>query len=179
MITVEIDELTNCLIENATGKEVETIVQKISDPSLLTGYTSKNGWYVNWKKLFKNNEVYALYVAGNKEVQGLVALKDDVYSDAVFANWIVANPHNSGISFSEKKQYTGVGGHLFAIACNRSFELGHSGVIQGYALNLKLLNHYLNVFGAEYLGFLHPYQFKIEENNAKILVEKYTYDLRL
>ena len=183
MITVEIDELTHCLVDAETNEEVQTIVRKISKPSELKGYNSKNGWYVNWQQLYKDNEIYALYVVGEPEIQGLVALHDDVMNNAVFGNWIVANPCNNGIlakKLGKKKKYLGVGGHLFAIACNRSLALGHGGYMYGYAANTKLLEHYIKTIGATPIEYgYHPYTFEIPEPRAIILIEEYSYDFEI
>ena len=35
---------------------------------------------------------------------------------------------------------------------------------------------YVNVFNAEYIGILHPYQFAIDSSNAKKIVEVYDYE---
>ena len=70
------------------------------------------------------------------------------------------------------QKYIGVGGHLFAIA----IEWGYEGAIHGFAANEDLLKHYMNVFHAEYLGMLHQYQFFIDEEQAKKLLEVYHYE---
>ena len=49
-------------------------------------------------------------------------------------------------------------------------------VIIKIAANSKLLEHYINVFKAEYLGMLHQYQFFINEKYAKDLLEVYKYE---
>lgn len=45
MITVTIDELTPCLIENETGDIKETEVIQIKRKSFLEKYNDKTGWY--------------------------------------------------------------------------------------------------------------------------------------
>ena len=45
--------------------------------------------------------------------------------------------------------------------------------VEVYALALK---HYIENFHAEYLGMLHQYQFFIDEENAKELLEVYHYE---
>lgn len=84
-------------------------------------------------------------------------------------------PHNNKCEFGEQK-YVGVGGHLFAIAADKSVEWGYEGAIHGFATNGKLLMHYIDVFHAEYLGMLHQYQFFIGEEQAKNLLEVYNYE---
>ena len=48
--------------------------------------------------------------------------------------------------------------------------------MHGFAANKQLLEHYINVFHAEYLGMLHQYQFFIDEIQAKKLLEVYNYE---
>ena len=48
-IGVEIDKITECLIDVNTGKEVKTIVTQIKHTSELKGFNTKE-WYVNWGK---------------------------------------------------------------------------------------------------------------------------------
>ena len=45
-----------------------------------------------------------------------------------------------------------------------------------FALNKELLNHYIEVLGASYLGAQHPYQFLLEGGAAQKLLEVYTYE---
>ena len=44
------------------------------------------------------------------------------------------------------------------------------------AANEELLQHYMNVFHAEYLGMLHQYQFFIDEEQSRNLLEVYHYE---
>jgi len=74
------------------------------------------------------------------------------------------------------QKYVGVGGHLFAIAADKSIEWGYEGAVHGFAANAELLKHYMDVFHAEYLGMLHQYQFFIDEEQAKKLLEVYHYE---
>ena len=46
----------------------------------------------------------------------------------------------------------------------------------GFAANKKLLEHYCKVFNAEHIGILHPFQFAIDEENAKKIMEVYDYE---
>ena len=66
----------------------------------------------------------------------------------------------------DNPKYTGVGGHLFAIAADKSMEYGFDGVIVGNAANRDLVRHYCEIFKAEYIATLHPYQIAIYENVA-------------
>lgn len=46
----------------------------------------------------------------------------------------------------------------------------------GFAANQQLLEPYINVFHATYLGMLHQYQFFVGEDEAKELLEVYHYE---
>ena len=48
--------------------------------------------------------------------------------------------------------------------------------MHGFALNKELLNHYIDVLGATYLGALHPYQFAFSRMASQKLLEVYTYE---
>lgn len=176
MLCVEIDELTPCLKDNLTGDLVNTEVLKVTRRSFLRKFNQKNGWYVNWEKLQKDgSEIFALVVEGSVDIQGLIALKPVEDYGAVLIDWMVAAPQNNKM-FTEFPKYSGVGGHLFAIAVNKSCEHGFDGVVTGYAANEELVNHYIDKFGAELLGMLHPLQIVIGEESARMLKEVYNYE---
>lgn len=46
----------------------------------------------------------------------------------------------------------------------------------GFAANRELLEHYVRVFNGEYIGVLHPYQFAINEENSRKIMEAYDYE---
>ena len=79
-------------------------------------------------------------------------------------------------SRSVLKKYSGVGGHLFAIAADISLKWGFDGFVYGFALNKELLNHYIEILGCSFVGILHPYHFLIEPSAAQKLLENYTYE---
>lgn len=175
MLTVEIDELTPCLKDNMTGAIIETEVVRIKRISFLKNYNSKTGWYTNWADLLKENEVYALVLKGTVDIQGLVALYPNQDMRAVFLTWMCAAPINNKQLGSEPR-YAGVGGHLFAIAAQRSIDYGFGGALTGFAANMELVKHYCAAFRAEHIGMLHEYQIFIDENLAQELVEVYDYE---
>ena len=114
-ISVEIDKITECLIDVNTGKEVKTIVTQIKHTSELKGFNTKE-WYVNWGKLLRNNEVFALKTEDG-EIQGLAAIENDLEAQTAVFSWAVAAPWNNPEKLNgQPKKYMGVGAHLFAIA---------------------------------------------------------------
>lgn len=84
-------------------------------------------------------------------------------------------PQNNPLITNPKK-YNGVGGHLFAIAVDRSIQAGYEGAVTGNAADMALVSHYCEVFGATHLGLIHPYQFFIDEINAQKIKEVYEYE---
>ncbi len=111
---------------------------------------------------------------GSVDIQGLVALAKDERMKAVYITWMCTSPDNNKL-ISKNIKYCGVGGHLFAIAVQKSFDYGYNGLIYGFAANKELLEHYVNVFNAEYIGVLHPYQFAVDGENSKKIMETYDY----
>ena len=174
-INIWIDEIVPCLKDTVTGEMKETVVFKIESRSYLKQYTEQNGWQINWIELPADVEVYELALKDTKEIQGLVAVKNDVNSRAAFLHWACTAPQNNKHDFGKQK-YSGVGGHLFAIAADKSVQWGYEGAMHGFALNKELLEHYMERFNAEFLGMLHDYQFFINENDAKKLLEVYNYE---
>ena len=174
-INIWIDEIVPCLKDTVTGEMKETVVFKIESRSYLKQYTEQNGWQINWIELPADVEVYELALKDTKEIQGLVAAKNDVNSRAAFLHWACTAPQNNKHDFGKQK-YSGVGGHLFAIAADKSVQWGYEGAMHGFALNKELLEHYIETFNAEFLGMLHDYQFFINEINAKKLLEVYNYE---
>lgn len=175
MIYVNIDELSPCLIDNTSGEIVETEVIRIKRRSFLSKYNKNTGWYVDWSELLEENEVYAVVVKGTVAIQGLVAVRPDDNMRSSFVTWMVAAPNNNSLVVASK-QYNGVGGHLFAIAAQRSYDYGFGCAISGFAANKDLMEHYCDVFEAEPICMLHPYQIFIPEEKGKQIREVYSYE---
>lgn len=174
-VDIEIDGITPCLIDVATEQKVETDVYKIESKQTLKKYNITNGWHIDWGKLDDSVEIYALSTRHNNEVQGLVGLKNDAGAKAAYIYWACTAPHNN-IKENGVKKYRGVGGHLFAVAAEKSVDWGYNGVIHGFAANQDLLEYYQSELHAQYLGMLHVYQFLIDEIDASKLMEVYDYE---
>ena len=175
MINVLIDEFTPCLKDARTGELVQTEVIRIKRKSFLKKYNKKNGWYTNWDKLADENEIYALVVEGSVDIQGLVAVAKNDDMKALYISWMCTSPDNNKLITDDVK-YFGVGGHLFAIAAQKSIDFGYDGYMYGFASNKELLDHYVDVFHGEVIAVLHPYQFAIDEDGAKLIMEVYDYE---
>ena len=175
MIPFLIDGLTPCLKSTKTGDIVETEVIRVKRKSFLAKFNERTGWYVDWSKFDKETEIYALVIKGTVDIQGLIALTDDIQSNAVYINWACTSPENN-IWRNGSKLYDGVGGHLFAIAINISMQRGHDGCVHAIAMDKDILQHYIDTFGAMVIGILHPFHFTIEEESAKKIMEIYKYE---
>lgn len=106
----------------------------------------------------------------------MVSVRHNDDAKATFASWICANPESVKTKTNPTKKYEGIGGHLFAIAIDKSIDYGDKGAIYGYAANEELLNHYIETFGAQYIGIMHQYHFVINEHEALPIKEAYTYE---
>ena len=174
-LDIWIDDVVPCLRDTVTGELKDTVAFKIESRSYLKNFKKKDGWHINWSQIPSDVEVYALALQENNEIQGLIGLKNDKDAQAVYMHWACVAPHNNRHDFGKQK-YVGVGGHLFAIAVDKSFQWGYDGVVYGFAANSKLEEHYVSTFNAEHIGVLHEYQFIIDEDNAKKLLEVYHYE---
>ena len=65
--------------------------------------------------------MYALALKDDNTIQGLVGIKNDINSYAVYLHLACTAPHNNKYEYGSQK-YVGVGGHLFAIAVDKSVE---------------------------------------------------------
>ena len=174
-VGILLDEIVPCLKDTETGEIKETVVFRIESRSFLKKFNEKNGWGINWIKTPKEVEVFALALKENNEIQGIVGVRNDTDVKAAYLHWACTAPHNNKHAFGKQK-YSGVGGHLFAITVEKSMQWGYEGTVHGFALNKTLLNHYIEVLGATYLGALHPYQFFLDGDASQKLLEVYTYE---
>lgn len=174
-VNLWIDELDPCLRNIETGELEETAVFRIESRSYLKKFQKKNGWYINWNTCPKDMEVYALVLKETNEIQGLIAMQKDIEAKAAYIYWACTAPWNN-IYKNHSKKYAGVGGHLFAIAADKSTQWGFDGAIYGFAANKELLEHYEKIFHAQHIGMRHQYHFFIDELNARNLMEVYTYE---
>ncbi len=146
ILNIDIDEFVPCLKDAKTGEILDTEVKAITSPKVLSQCRESNGWYIDWAEIPRDIEVHGLYLKGDKVLQGLIGLKNDKAAKAVYLHWAVAVPYNNPLLTNEK-QYTGVGGHFFAIGAERSMELGYGGFVYGKPANSNLLKHYIKYLG--------------------------------
>lgn len=95
------------------------------------------------------HSVFAIKANEDERIQGLIALKHNKKkSSAVHIEIVEAapfnNPHNKNYV---QKEYSGVGGHLFAEAVRQSYEAGFGGAVY-FTAKSDLIEHYQNELGA-------------------------------
>lgn len=67
-IDIVIDSLTNCLVCNKTGKELDTEFKEIIVDSVLATKLNQEGWKFDWSKPAKEGyTLLALYIKDDKK----------------------------------------------------------------------------------------------------------------
>ena len=166
---IKIDRFTPCLENAKTGEIIATSYSLVDHNEL----SALKGWKFKWNSpSLDNTEIYKLTISGDNEIQGLVALTKYEQDRAVYVNIAESSPNNMGMN----KMYNGVGGHLFAIAAQRSIDLGFGGFVFMDAKNIDLVEHYAKTLGATLLGRPHPYRMFIDEDAAEELLKIYTFE---
>lgn len=130
-IEIEADETTPCL-KKLDGTYVDTyyqIIKKISSQTAMEMIKYEK-WKFDWSDAdLADCTIYALYAEDSKSTQGLIACREyknqGEVKGYIEVALVEANPKNIG----KNGKYKGVGAHLFAIACEKSFELGYDGYV--------------------------------------------------
>ncbi len=167
-VDIEIDALTESVVEVSTGKIFKTEVTEAT-MLYLNSIHKKNGWKFNWKKEKKeiNRLIYKLVLKSNTSILlGLISL--ETREDHVHIHLVEKTPNEFGMS----KIYKGIGGNLFAFACNYSQEIGYDGVVAFYA-KTNLIHHYSVTLGATLIKNQRMF---IHSKQANILINKYFKD---
>ena len=146
-IGIEIDRLTNSIVNTISGDSFPTEVLPVTSDD-LKAITKKVGWKFNWKAEAKmgDRRVYKLTIGDNSNiVQGLVNLTD--MKDHIFLHLIESAPFN----FGKPKLYEGVPGNLVAFACKESKDKGYEGFVSFFS-KTRLIEHYEKSLGAVHVG---------------------------
>lgn len=144
------------------GNQLETAIKLVNAAKIDT-----KAWLFNWSKPQRDGyAVYALTLKDDKQIQGLIALKDDHKNSAVYIHLAEVAPHNYG----SNGKYSGTGQHLFAYAGKRSLDLEYGMVY--FDAKSKLIKHYEKTVGACLIGG----QRMIIEGQALIELVKAYYD---
>ncbi len=176
MITFKVDEVIPCLKDTETGEIFDTEVIRIRRRSFLSKFNRNTGWYINWSKFSEGTEIYALVLKGTIDIQGLIAISYDDEAKAVYAQWGCVSPHNNIWQYGKKK-YSGVGGHLIAIASDLSVRHGYDGFIYAEAMDKELYDYYCREFNAMPLPPINnPYRFMLSDVSTARIREVYNYE---
>jgi hypothetical protein len=160
-VDILIDKLTDCLIERATNTVVETEYRERLTPIKKNDF---KGWKFDWGITERNGySIYELFVEGDDTVQGRISLRID--GGVADVDIVETAPHNYG----HKGQYIGVGGHLFAIACQCSLDAGCDGVV-AFTSKSDLVEYCKRVLNAVEVM---PRRMVIFEETAQNLIDKY------
>lgn len=146
-IEIEIDKLTNSIINTISGDNFPTDV-RLTSKTALKNITKKNGWLFNWlnETKLKGRQVFKLTILNNPDIiQGLISISD--YKDHYYLHLIESSPFNLG----RNKLYEGVPGNLFAFTCKLSWDKGYQGFIS-FTSKTKLVKHYEETLGAAHVG---------------------------
>ena len=160
-VDILIDRITDCLIDTRTGEEVET-EYRMREASIRP--RDYRGWKFNWSITEKNGyDIYELFVKDDDTVQGRISVKvDGGVADVDIAE---TAPHN----YTHKGIYSGVGAHLFAIACQVSLDAGYDGFVT-FTSKSSLVEYYKEKLNAVVFRGRRMY---IDEEAARILLDKY------
>ncbi|WP_339810037.1 hypothetical protein [uncultured Imperialibacter sp.] len=115
-LDIEIDKLTNSIVNTISGDSFPTDVHPITKAD-LKNTTRKNGWLFKWASEFKlaDRQVFKLTIRNNPGIiQGLISISD--YGDHYYLHLIESAPFNLG----KGKLYEGVPGNLCAFTCKTS-----------------------------------------------------------
>lgn len=161
MVDIQIDRLTDCLVERETGNVVGT---KYVERNTTITKKECRGWKFDWSKTQKNGyTVYELFVEGDDTVQGRISLTID--GGVAEVDIVESAPHNYG----HTGKYEGIGGHLFAIACQISIEAGCDGFV-AFTAKTNLVEYYKRTLKAQIIKGNRMY---LDEEAANILIDKY------
>ncbi len=160
-VDVHIDKLTDCLVERITGNIVDTeYIKRTKSISSSDCF----GWQFDWRRTQEDGyTIYELFVENDDTVQGRISLKID--GGVADIDIVESAPHN----YAHKGKYIGVGGHLFAIACQCSMEAGCDGVV-AFTSKSDLVEYYKRELNAVEVM---PRRLVIFEEAAQILINKY------
>ncbi|HET6252588.1 MAG TPA: hypothetical protein VFE32_00875 [Puia sp.] len=164
-IGIEIDRLTNSIVNTISGDSFQTEVLPVTKEDLKS-ITKKTGWKFNWREeaRFGDRQIYKLTIEGNRNiVQGMISMAD--MHDHIYL-WLI---ENAPFNFGKPKLYEGVAGNLVAFACKTSFEKGYEGCIS-FTSKTKLIRHYEETLGAIHVG---NHRMVIYPNAAAKLVTQY------
>lgn len=166
IISIEVDEMTPCLRKLKDDTIVETEIKEIKYQKGIF-----EGWLFDWSKTEKKGyQILGLYADGDERLQGAISIRPNKGNLTMEIDIAESAPFNREYKRKEStKEYSGVGAHLFAEACKRSFDLGYEGYVE-FVAKTNLVEYYREKLGAKSIDYQRMY---IPTNSAKQLIEKY------
>ena len=164
-IGVEIDKLTNSILNTISGDSFPTDVHPVIKMD-LKNISKKNGWLFSWTTEFKfaDRQIFKLTIRDNPNIiQGLASISD--YNDHYYLHLVESAPFNLG----KKKLYEGVPGNLFAFTCKTSWDKGYQGFVS-FTSKTKLIEHYEKSLGSTHIG---GHKMVVFPQEAIKLIKKY------
>lgn len=165
LLGIEIDKLTNSIVNTISGDSFPTDIHPLSKSDLKM-LTKKRGWLFNWADEYKEDGrlIFKLTIRNNPQViQGVVSISNE--NDHFYLHLIESASFNLG----KNKLYEGVPGNLFAFACRTSWDYGYQGFI-AFTSKTKLIEHYERKLGATHVG---GHRMVIFPHEALKLIRKY------
>ena len=167
-ISIEIDILTPCLKRVEDGMLIDTY--------FMEGLPTKKellNWEFDWSQEAKKGyTVMRLYARGDSRLQGLISTKIRKDIHAIEINLVEAapmnNPHNK---MFVRKEYEGIGGHLFAEAIRQSYIAGFDGFVM-FVAKTDLIKYYEDTLEAKVANFKERTMY-IDERSAKKIYVQY------
>lgn len=95
-VGIEVDKLTNSIVNTISGDSFPTDVIPVIDAD-LKNITKKRGWIFNWKNEHKiaDRQVFKLTIQNNHDIiQGLLSISDN--NDHFYLHLIESSPFNLG-----------------------------------------------------------------------------------
>ena len=127
-------------------------------------------------KEVSTGEIYALVLKGTVNIQGMIAVKPNNDMQALELLWACVSPENN-VHEHKHKHFSGVGGHLFAIAGDISVKYGYEGFLVGDAMNRDLYHYYINTYHAQPAPHLNnPYRLIFGDKAVSAIMEEYNYE---
>ncbi len=149
-----------------SGKTLKSIIEKVMDSNYQLVKSSKQ-FIFDWK-LESKNEVYKIYLLGKeKEILGMMSLKDHPQEYRIHLNLIEIQAKNQG----KGKKIDHIAGCLIAFACQLSFARGYFGFVS-LQPKTKLISLYQKKYGFRQYGRL----LGVEQASANYLIQKYLND---
>ena len=161
-LSIELDKFTPCLVHRQSGEIYST------EMHIMSVEDFEGEWKFDWPDYITNRsyETYKLVLKGDTVIQGLICLE-------IRENWIEVVLAESALwnIGSEKKEFIGVGGHLFAFACKKSLELGYEGFV-AFNAKTRIIIHYQQILNADILNPITG-RMAIDEDPARKLISTY------